>query len=373
MKICFVAPNIYPVISNKKNVEIIGGSELQQSFIGKKLQENGCQVRYITEDYGQIDGEDIDGLIIFKSYKPNEGVFGLRFFYPRLYKTWRALKKTDADIYFVRAETYLLGIVAFFCKIFRKKFIFSGAHDSNFIPDQFKMTTKYKTITLRDKLLYQYGLRRADFIIVQSKFQKRKFWDNYGLKGEIVRNFHPSDPIILSPSQRKFILWVATIRSWKRPTQFLSLAKAFPNETFIMIGGRDFKDKYLYDEIKEQAEPIKNLRFLGFQPFTKTETYFDKCKVFVNTSKYEGFPNTFLQAWRRGVPVISYVDPDGVIETNRLGRVVHSENDLIHVLSEMLSNRFWDAKHICDYFSRYHSITTMDRYCSIFEALIQTG
>lgn len=371
MKISFVAPNIYPIISNQKQIESIGGAELQQYFIGKGLRDNGFSVSYVTVDHGQPDRENVGGLIIFKTYKRSEGIFGLRFFSPRLHKTWKALRKADADIYFVRSDTYLLGVLAVFCKLYKKKLIFCGAHDTNFIPDQFRMKTKYRTVKVRDKYLYLYGLQRADLIIVQSKFQKKLLWDNFNLKGVVIRNFYPMQPVRLPDSQRKYILWVATIRSWKRPAQFIGLAKAFPHEKFIMIGGRDLKDGYLYDEIKSRAEKIENLQFLGFQPLDITEKYFDQCKVFINTSKYEGFPNTFLQAWRRGIPVISYVDPDGVIQSERLGKVIHSQKDLYNALSDILSNVFWESSQIHDYFMSNHSTKTMDKYCLVIKQILK--
>lgn len=369
MKICFVAFNIYPLLANKKDIKIIGGAELQQCYIGKGLKDKGYRVFYVTRDYGQTDGEELNGLVVLKTYKPNEGIFGLRFFFPRLYKTWKALRKADADVYFVRSDTYLVGILAVFCKIYSKKLIFCAAHDVNFIPNQFRMKTKYRMVKIRDKYLYLYGLRRADFIIVQSKLQKKLLWENFNLKGTIIRNFHPLKTVKLPDSQRKYILWVATLRAWKRPEQFLNLAKAFPHEKFIMIGGRDLKDGYLYNEIKTLAERIENLRFLGFQPLDVTEAYFDQCKVFINTSKYEGFPNTFLQAWRRGIPVISYVDPDNVIQSKKLGKVVHSEKDLYRALSEILSDTSCELDHIRDYFLQNHSSNTIDEYSLILESI----
>lgn len=134
-----------------------------------------------------------------------------------------------------------------------------------------------------------------------------------------------------------------------------------------MIGGpAEGKDASLFDKIRKMAAQVTNLSFLGFQPLDITESYFDKCKIFVNTSVYEGFPNTFLQSWNRGIPVLSYVDPDNVIRKNKLGLVVDSDRQLHESLSEFLSNPSWDYGHILDYFTKNHSSKIMDQYVDLF-------
>ena len=48
--------------------------------------------------------------------------------------------------------------------------------------------------------------------------------------------------------------------------------------------------------------------------------FFQNVKIFVNTSTYEGFPNTFIEAWKNGIPVISLnVNPDDIITAYSLG------------------------------------------------------
>ena len=366
MKICFVAQHIYPWLSKDTRTKTGGGAELQQTYIGRGLYDIGHDVSYISLDHGQPDVEEIDGLRVYKSFKPEEGIFGIRFFYPRLYKIWKALKRADAEVYYVRCATFLPGILAIFCKMYGKKFVFAGAHETDFSPNKFRLPTK------RDKVLYTYGLRRAHAIIVQSNDQKRLLWENFRLKCKVIRNFSPYNEAKLSDSQRKYILWVATIRAWKRPAQFIRLAESFPHESFVMIGGRaSAGDERLFDEIKKRAANVKNLRFLGFQSFEITESYFDKCRVFMNTSEYEGFPNTFLQAWRRGIPVISYVDPDKAIQTNRLGFIVDSEKQLHEGLSTFLSNPRWDSTPIFSYFTEHHSWKVIDQYGPLLNKTLQ--
>lgn len=363
MKVCLIAPHILPWLSDTAS-QTAGGAELQQVFIGRGLRDKGYDVSYISLDYGQEEGIHIGGIKIYKSFKPNDGLFGIRFFYPRLWKIWKALRKADAHIYYVRCATFLVGIVAIFCKFYKKKFIYAGAHVTDFIPNQLRLATK------RDLLLYKYGLRHADSIIAQSNDQKRLLLKHFGLRSKVITNFFPHEAIRLPDSQRKFILWVSTIRTWKRPIQFIRLAKSFPCEEFVMIGGpTSTVNNYLFNDIKRCAIRVKNLRFLGFQPFEVTENYFDRSKIFVNTSQYEGFPNTFLQAWCRGIPVISYVDPDNVIQKNALGLVVHSEQDLQHKLWTCLSESMPESGPILEYFKRKHSYKVIEDYYSLLDQM----
>jgi len=362
MKICFVAHNIFPLFSSKK-IEKIGGAELQQMFIGKGLRDRGYEISYITHDYGQPDGKSIDNLKFYKSFKPDEGIFGVRFFYPRLYKIWKALRRADADVYYVRCAGFLPGIVTIFCSKYKRKFIFAGASDKDFVPKDLKIRTS------RDRLLYKFGLKRASAIIVQSKLQKRLLWDNFRLHGVVIRNFFPGAIKRIPDSKKEVVLWVSTIRGLKQPLQFIRLSKAFPEEKFVMIGGPDEFEIKLFEKVRRESEKIDNLKFLGFQPFEKTEEYFDKCKVFINTSVHEGFPNTFLQVWRRGIPVLSYVDPDGLISKNKLGKVVKSQSEMHVAFRSMVTESYSGSQRIIDYFLMFHSNKTIDQYTALFNRL----
>jgi hypothetical protein len=48
----------------------------------------------------------------------------------------------------------------------------------------------------------------------------------------------------------------------------------------------------------------------GHVPFHEVGAWFDRAAVVVNTSDYEGLPNTFVQAWLRGAPTLSFVRPE---------------------------------------------------------------
>jgi hypothetical protein len=56
--------------------------------------------------------------------------------------------------------------------------------------------------------------------------------------------------------------------------------------------------------------------------------FYERAKVFVNTSDSEGFPNSYLQAWRRGTPTVAFFDPDSVISRRRLGKAAASMDEM---------------------------------------------
>lgn len=364
MKVCFVAQGVYSYLSPDASIMRAGGAELQQVQIATGLGRLGIQVSYIVLDHGQPDHEVVDRFTLYKTYRENEGIPGVRFLYPRAWKTWLALVRADADVYYCRAAGYLPALLALYCRRYGKKFIFAGAHDTDFMPGAELIPTA------RDKVLYRLGLRHASAVIVQSERQQSLLLKNYGIKGTLIRNFFMAAPLERNGANPRSILWVSTLREWKRPFLFIKLASRFPNEQFIMIGGPDSDAPKLYEEVAAHCRQQDNLKFLGFQPLDVTELYFDQSKLFINTSLYEGFPNTFLQAWRRGIPVISFVDPDGVITKNNLGAAVDNEEEMADRVGEFLSSKSFDSDQIKNYFRKEHSAGVVERYRYLLESVI---
>jgi glycosyltransferase involved in cell wall biosynthesis len=74
------------------------------------------------------------------------------------------------------------------------------------------------------------------------------------------------------------------------------------------------------ENIHKAAQHIANLKVLPAVPLHETGRLFREAAVFVNTSRMEGFPNTYLQAAASGTPIVSWaVNPDNMLDQYELG------------------------------------------------------
>jgi glycosyltransferase involved in cell wall biosynthesis len=120
---------------------------------------------------------------------------------------------------------------------------------------------------------------------------------------------------------------------------------------------------------------LPNLEVLGFQPLPEVEKQFDRARVLISTSEMEGFPNVFLQAMRRGIPIVSFVDPDGMVGANpELGEIVDSELALLAAVQEMARLPLRPAGPIQAYFaSHFGPDSQAAKYRAILARLSQSG
>src|SRR4029077_20214301 len=95
------------------------------------------------------------------------------------------------------------------------------------------------------------------------------------------------------------------------------------------------KTRHLFERVRLAASRVRNVNFHGPLPYRITQRLFDRARVFVNTSDIEGFPNTFLQAWARGIPVVSFFDPDGVVRREGLGVAVASVEEMAAAVQQL--------------------------------------
>lgn len=330
MKICFFGLENLPVLAEEYNQHAIGGEQVQQTLLAKSFVRRGYSVTMVVRDYGQGDGSIWDDISTYKAHKPSEGIPVLRFIHPRWTKTWNALRRANADVYYTSCAGMHVGLLAMFCQRYKKKFIFRTASDTDCDRKQVRVPLA------RDRWLYGYGLHHADHILVQSDWQKKTLLDTYGLSSDIAGMLVEQPPI--ATSRDIDVLWVGNIRTVKRADRVISIAKALPEISFHMIGGALVGEEALYEKIKRSADAIGNIVFHGRTPYHETNRIYGRAKLLLNTSDVEGFPNSYLQAWAVAVPVITRIDPDSVIERERLGVVVESEDDSINAIRGLISN-----------------------------------
>jgi glycosyltransferase involved in cell wall biosynthesis len=101
------------------------------------------------------------------------------------------------------------------------------------------------------------------------------------------------------------------------------------------------------------------------------DSHYAGARVFINTSDTEGFPNSYLQSWIRGTPVVAFFDPDGVIQRERLGFAVSSLEDMQnHVCALVSDTCLWaQTSARCQHYmaSRYAEERIVAPYLRMFE------
>lgn len=332
--ICFVGLDNYPVLNPEMSSEYFGGESVQQTLLAKAFVQRGYDVSMVVADMGQPNREVIDGITVWKAFRKKAGLPIVRFVYPRMTSFFRALKAADADVYYQSCAGIYTGLVAGFCRQRNRKFIFRIAHDTDCIPGE-QIINHHRW---RDVPIYEYGLRKADLVAAQSVMQQKLLSDNYHRSSELINMVVQPPAEALDQHRDIDVLWVNNLRHFKRPELFIELAKMLPELSFTMIGGPVTRLEDYYSDLENRASAVSNLEFMGAVPYHQVNSYFARTKVFVNTSESEGFPNSFLQAWIRGVPVLSFFDPDRTIERNGLGLSPDGLDDMAKSLASLLAD-----------------------------------
>ncbi|HIP49839.1 MAG TPA: glycosyltransferase family 1 protein, partial [Candidatus Pacebacteria bacterium] len=95
--------------------------------------------------------------------------------------------------------------------------------------------------------------------------------------------------------------------------------------------------------------------------FEEIQKYYDKAKLFVNTSDHEGFPNSFVQACLGSTPIVSYkVNPDNFLVKRNVGYFADGDRaKLFELVQDGLKNEMiWKdkSKNCFKYVKKYHDL-----------------
>ena len=331
-----------------------GGAEVQAWLLAQELATREFQVYYIAQSLsgkaGQV--EESNGVKIYwlKNQRYFEWLNALRLY--------RTLKIINPNLIVQRLTSFSTGVLGLYTKYHHNRFVWMctdnrATHPWSHLKRVLKalenrtVFSKLKSsIFIMNAVVYdlswQVGFKYVTHPFTQNKAQEQSLKKLHGRPSHRMLSGHkiPSSPITpFARYENKMILWVGNLAPRKRPELFVQLAAMCTDEKwrFIVIGDRT-EAGYTADLFKNKTD---NLVWLGRLPFNETQTWFNKATIFVNTSFAiaEGFPNTYIQSWLRGIPVVTVaVDPDGIIREQSLGAVCPDLVSLRTALKQILSN-----------------------------------
>lgn len=339
--ICFVSIHNYPALDSSCKIEHIGGAETEKANLARALVLRGWKVSFVTLDHGQPDGVNIDGLRVFKAYRRDAGLPGVRFFFPRWSGLIAAMKRANADIYIQVNAGCETGQVAMWCRRHKKRFVFAVEADTNCTH------ADWRDKPWRERILYHHGLRSADHIVAQTFQQKQLLLDEFNRDSTVIRCCAKDTGQLRRTAppngEPKRLVWLGRFTKQKGLDYLLDFAEMCPQWHIDMVGSANVDTDYAR-RIRTRAESIANIRLCGQVPHAQIDKCYEPASALICTSEWEGYPTVFMEAWSRGLPVISRWDADGVIEKGGLGVVERDTARLAKAAERLLGDvREWEA------------------------------
>lgn len=296
---------------------IRGLGELGQNVV---VMTNTCKDEQIKDECREIQ--------LIPLYNRKKGVRWLRWVYYRLPFIYRQIKAAKPDYLYQGIPgwtSFLLGLI---CKQLGIKYILRISNDF-LLDDRF-----YKKYGRTHRYFQWKGLKLAYCILCQNDYQygivKKEFPGKpaYKISNPIAFKRYEPAP---GETRENYIAWLGLFQYQKNLRLLYQVACLLKHERFCIAGKEeescDNDTRFYLGKLHE----LPNVTFAGFLSREEVMPFLAKAKYLLNTSHYEGFSNTFLEAMSVGTPVISSasVNPDSIISTHQLGIVYKNVDDLI--------------------------------------------
>lgn len=326
MKLVFINDRIYKYASADPSA--VGGAERQQWLLARALARTNWQV-VVGVSEGITDG----------NRKTIEGVefrdIGLA--HGHIFSNWYKFLATERpDWWYWRLASHLLGPAFYMANYLKVRTIFAAGLDSDVNPR--------RALFWRSQFwpLYALGLRISDRILVQHEGQWAELPNSLRAKAFLIPSIAGEEiDLVPQTAKKSYVAWVGQIRLAKRSDLLIELARKLEKIPFVVCGGiSTFGSTVEYgEEIIAQLRALPNVDYKGQVTPDIARQTIANAGLFLSTSDEEGFPNTFLQAWSVGTPVVSLkIDPDAVFARKKVGLVCRGVDDAAEKITLLLDS-----------------------------------
>lgn len=353
--------------------DALGGAELQASFIAKLLAERGDHPTYVSTDSASESGDrstepaDSRSTVIRIAARAKEVSMP--------FAIEKVLRTIDPDVCYVRSFPLMHDVLTI-CRRLGIPSIAHFASDGEARPHPRivgprQLTPRYLRWHSRQR---RAALSIADAVVCQTQHQLGLVGRRASRAGQlrlVVPNMWPEAEV--AAEEGRTIAWVGNLKRAKRPQAFVDLASRLRERgyRFEMIGSPAPR----YATLLAKAMEIPEFVFRGHLDVDATSRRIAAASVLVNTSWFEGFPNTYLQAFAAGRPVLSLgADPDGILASHGIGVKCGSRRQLASRAAALLDDPETRAAYgarALAYFTAHHSIgVARARYYALFDSVV---
>lgn len=302
MKFIFLSSFAHLALDSQ-STRVSGGAELQAALMAAELALRGHEVIVLGGDEGQPREQLLQGVRARKSGRFHTGgmIDTVRAL-PTVFNNIREERPDFTFIYGWTTWTFFLLWPAFL-RYTRAGFVCMLDTEVN---GEFR-----RAHPLRGAL-FEYGVRHASVRFAITQYQAECF-ARQGLDCTLYRPLLLPRPEPLTGRKEIDLLWIARCHPIKRPHLFLDLAERLPDARCLMVSPNENAE--LFRTVEARARRLPNVEFRERVPYHQVQALYDRARIFVNTSTWEGFANSFVQSGQGEAAILSLaVDTDHLLE-----------------------------------------------------------
>ncbi len=192
------------------------------------------------------------------------------------------------------------------------------------------------------KFLIRYTYLKADDCISNSKYISNAYNNYYNLKFKTI--YPPSFKKLNNFNQKKStqtnicIGTVCRLSKEKRVENLIKVIAKFKNNLKLKIVG-DGPELENLKKLITSLKLEKNVIFLGKIHPNKIKLIIKSFDYFINSSDFEGFPNSVVEAISSGIPVIASQSHGGIneiIKNKNFGLIYNNDHELEIILKKII-------------------------------------
>lgn len=349
-----------------------GGGERQIALMAKAFTNLNYDVTVLDFELTETRKVDNITFIGLKNDSNNGSLFS---------NFRKELRDAEANIYYGRVRGFIHIYSYFAAKKNKALFVLSLASnlDVSGFSERYKYYYRFRSLAhfftsgILSEIVFNYLVKHADVIACQNNFQKQKAI-LLNKNSIIVKNIFDTgnleskkgDEELKEISDNDYYVFIGSLDRRKGFEEFTEIARQVKNRKILVIGQP--RDEFARLAIKD-VQLNENVNFLGNRLHDDVLKIISNALGIIVTSKMEGFPNVFLEAWYFGVPVFSLnLDVDDLLSSEKFGLFFNGNTGkMIEYLKS--PDKIFDKKTMTDYVLNDHSAVNAKKLADYCEAV----